>query len=110
MALTIIDTVTNYPEIIRIHNKTAAHVALQFGNAWLSCYPHPIRCIFDQGPEFIGSAFQNMLILHGIKPVPTTIKNHKQVQLVSDSIKEMEMLSTLYSTHIKLKPSSLLPF
>jgi len=74
-ALTVIDTVTNLCEIIRIHNKTAAHVALQFENAWLSRYPRPIECIFDQGGEFIGQAFQQVLQTHGIQPKPTTVKN-----------------------------------
>ena len=60
-ALTIIDTVTNYCEIIRINNKTAAHVGLQFENAWLSRYPRPLKCIFDQGKEFTGEGFQRVL-------------------------------------------------
>jgi hypothetical protein len=38
-ALTIIDTVTNFPEIIRIDSKSSAYIAQQFENAWLSCYP-----------------------------------------------------------------------
>ena len=48
-ALMIIDTVTNYCELIRIDNKSAAHVAQQFENAWLSRYPRPINVVFDQG-------------------------------------------------------------
>eukprot|EP00957_Ditylum_brightwellii_P106665 8137399-Ditylum_brightwellii.AAC.2 len=35
-ALTCIDTVTNLMEMIRINNKTAAHVAQQFENCWIS--------------------------------------------------------------------------
>jgi Integrase zinc binding domain len=35
-ALTIIDMVTNYVEIIRLNNKTAEHVAMQFENNWIA--------------------------------------------------------------------------
>jgi transposase InsO family protein len=58
-----------------VHNKTSAHVALQFENAWLARYPRPIECIFDQGGEFIGRPFQQVLLTHGILPRPTTVKN-----------------------------------
>ena len=74
-ALTVIDTCTNFPELIRINSKSAAHVALQLENAWLTRYPSPVRCIFDQGPEFIGRDFQDCLRRHSIHRHPTTIKN-----------------------------------
>jgi transposase InsO family protein len=74
-ALTIIDTVTNLVELVRIDNKTAAHVALQFENTWLSRYPKPFACIHDQGGEFVGYHFKQMLSRQGIKDVTTTSKN-----------------------------------
>ena len=37
--------------------------------------PRPVECIFDQGGEFIGQAFQQVLQTHGIQPKPTTVKN-----------------------------------
>ena len=73
-ALTVIDTVTNFCEIIRIYDKTARHVGLQLENSWLSRYPRPVRCLFDQGGEFIGHAFTQVLRNHGVKPVPLTVK------------------------------------
>ena len=57
-ALSIIDTVTNLPELVRINTKSAAHVGLQLENAWLSHYPRPQDIIFDQGSEFLGLGFQ----------------------------------------------------
>ena len=39
LALTCIDPVTNITELIRIESKTAAHVAQNFTNVWLSRYP-----------------------------------------------------------------------
>jgi transposase InsO family protein len=74
-ALTIIDTVTNWPEIISIYSKHSSHVGLQLENAWLSRYPRPSRIIYDQGTEFTGWAFQRLINRHGIHGVPTTVKN-----------------------------------
>jgi hypothetical protein len=42
-ALTMIDMVTNLVEVVRIDNKTSAHIALHFENTWLSLYPRPIH-------------------------------------------------------------------
>ena len=74
-ALTIIDLITNLTEIVRIENKTAAHVALLFENTWLARYPRPSHIIYDQGGEFIGFHFQRMLNRQRIKPHPITSKN-----------------------------------
>jgi transposase InsO family protein len=74
-ALTIIDTTTNFPEIIHIDNCSATHVGQQFENAWLSRYPQPLQCIYDQGTEFTGANFQATLCCHGIQAKPTTVKN-----------------------------------
>jgi transposase InsO family protein len=34
-----------------------------------------MRCIHDQGTEFIGANFQYILMCAGIKDVPTTVRN-----------------------------------
>ena len=73
-ALTIIDTVTNLAEIVRTQNTTAQHTAQRFEMAWLSRYPRPMQCIYDQGPEF-SYHFQQMLNRHGIEKHPTSVKN-----------------------------------
>ena len=52
--LTMIDTVTNYLEVIPLRSMTAQHVADTFRNNWLARYPRPMRIIFDQGSEFKG--------------------------------------------------------
>jgi transposase InsO family protein len=74
-ALTCIDPVTNLVELIRINNKTAAHIGAKFEQGWLSRYPRPLRCIHDNGGEFTGEQFQLRLETNGIKDVPTTVKN-----------------------------------
>jgi transposase InsO family protein len=74
-ALTMVDMVTNIVEVVRVSNKTAAHVAMQFENTWLSRYPRPMNVIHDQGGEFIGHKFLQRLQVHGINSRTTTSKN-----------------------------------
>jgi RNase H-like domain found in reverse transcriptase/Integrase zinc binding domain/Reverse transcriptase (RNA-dependent DNA polymerase) len=74
-ALTCIDPATGFAELIRIRNRSSEHVAILFENQWLSRYPRPERCIHDNGGEFIGWSFQQMLQNNQIKDVPTTVKN-----------------------------------
>jgi Integrase zinc binding domain len=74
-ALTCIDPVSNLAELLRIDNKTAAHVAMKFVNNWLARYPRPGRCIHDNGPEFIGFAFKQMLHVNGIADKPVSKLN-----------------------------------
>ena len=82
-ALSIIDTVTNLAELIRISSKSAAHVGLQLENAWLSRYPIPQFLIHDQGPEFKGDGFQAVLERHRIFGRLTTVKNPQANATVS---------------------------
>jgi transposase InsO family protein len=74
-ALTCIDTVTNYPDAIRLRNKTASHVGMQFENLWLARYPRPVCCLHDRGTEFMGADFQLILQRFGIKDVATSVRN-----------------------------------
>jgi transposase InsO family protein len=74
-ALTIIDFVTNLVEIVCLDNQTSQHTAVQFVSAWLSRYPKPISCVYDQGGEFIGWAFQSMLDQYNIQRCPIKTKN-----------------------------------
>jgi hypothetical protein len=74
-ALTCIDMSTNFPEAIRIRSKHASHVGMHFKNIWLSRYPRPMKCIHDQGTEFIGADFQEVLRRAGIKDVPIMVRN-----------------------------------
>jgi len=99
-ALTIIDTVTNLVEIVRLDAMDARYVGQQFNNAWLSRYPRPSRCVYDQGNEFVGYHFQQMLRAHGIKSCPTTVKNpqanaicERMHQAVGNSLRALTSLN-----------------
>ena len=50
-------------------------VADQFANFWLAKYPKPVNFIYDNGKEFIGKAFRDLLDQAGIKKKPCTVKN-----------------------------------
>ena len=53
------------------------HVTEQFENSWLSRYPRPNRCIYDNGKEFVGSDFVKLLAKMGIKDVCTAVLNQQ---------------------------------
>ena len=74
-AITAIDPFIGICEIARLKNKTCAHVATKFYQIWLSRYPRPLRCIHDNGGEFIGQEFQDTLKHYGIQDCATTSKN-----------------------------------
>ena len=58
-AITTVDPFLGLCEIRRIKNKTSAHVATKFYEMWLNRYPRPLRCIHDNGSEFISQEFQD---------------------------------------------------
>ena len=98
-ALTIIDPVTNLVELIRLNNMTAQHVGLQFENTWLARYPKPQYCIYDQGTEFTGYGFLNVLARHNIRGRPITTKNpqanaicERMHQTVGNALRAMSTL------------------
>ncbi len=74
-ALTCIDTTTNLVKVAQIFEKSSYHDATLFEHTWLSQYPKPMQVIHDNGGEFTGFAFQYLLRLLNINPVPTTNKN-----------------------------------
>jgi ribosomal protein L21E len=76
-ALTIIDKASGWPEFVAINNETSLNIALLFDSEWLCRYPRPARVVYDNGAEFTGHEFQELLESYGIKPVSTTVRNPK---------------------------------
>jgi hypothetical protein len=74
-ALTIINTVTNVVELIRVDRKTSDIIARKYAQCWLSHYPWPQRCVHDPGGEFVGIEFHTLLQKCHIKDVCTSAKN-----------------------------------
>jgi transposase InsO family protein len=77
LALTIVDKGTGWPEFVATQSKTSQKIAILFDGAWLCRYPCPSRVIFDNGREFTGGEFQELLHSYGMQPVPITIRNPK---------------------------------
>ena len=74
-ALTMINTVTNLTEIVRVRNTTAQAAATAFEVGWLCRYPRPVRVIHDQGTKFMGENFQAILWQLGIRNAPIGVRN-----------------------------------
>ena len=74
-AVTCIDAIINLPEVIPVENAKSQTVANTFEDHWLSPYPKPRKCVYDNGNEFLGSEFLQMLQRYNITSVPTTVKN-----------------------------------
>ena len=70
-ALTCIDPVTNLVDIILLDgsNPGAQYCGERFEIVWLSRYPKPNRCIYDNGNKFLGRGFQEILEKHKIEGV-----------------------------------------
>jgi hypothetical protein len=61
----------------RQKNKSSYHISILFDSDWLCLYPRPHRVIHDNGTEFTGSDFQELLPSYGIKSKSTTVRNPK---------------------------------
>jgi hypothetical protein len=86
-AVTVIDTVSNLVELVRIDEKTSAHMARKYAPVRLSRYSWLERCVHNNGGEFVGPELQFLLQGCRIKDVPTSRKIHKPIQSVSRCIK-----------------------
>jgi hypothetical protein len=74
-ALTVIDTVSNLIELVRIDEKTPAQVVRKYIQVWLLRYPWPECCVHYNGGEFVGPEFQFLLQGSKIKDAPISSKN-----------------------------------
>jgi len=106
-ALTIMDEVSGWPEIINIETKTSNNIALLVDSEWFCRYPRPLKCIYDNGKEFDSKEFCEMLDSYGVKKSPTTVKNpqgnssHERMHLViAEMLRTQELVIPL-----KIKPS-----
>ena len=66
-------------------------------------YPIPARCVHDNGNEFLGPEFNQMLLRNNIHPVPTTVKNPQSNAIVEHL---HQTLNTIISISIRQHPPS----
>jgi transposase InsO family protein len=69
------DLATGWFEVAKIRNKTSKGTAKKKDQTLFCRYPRPKRCISDNGNEFLGKEFQELLQSYGVKSVATTVKN-----------------------------------
>ncbi|MGH7973972.1 MAG: hypothetical protein ACREBR_00500 [bacterium] len=102
-ALTIIDPSTSWIEIIEIPDKNARTVAIMLDRHWFCRYPRPLFCTYDNGNEFLGFEFQEMLDSYGVLTKPTTIRNPQANAIVERSHQVIgDMLRTKELTRVVL--------
>jgi hypothetical protein len=78
----MLDACTNWVELALIPTANAKSCAIQFDTNWLCRYPRPTAVGHDNGSEFIGEEFQELLSSYDIKSKPTTVKNPTAQALV----------------------------
>ena len=96
---TAVKNATGFPGIIGINNKRSESIARLFGKEWLSRYLRPRRVVYDNGSEFVGYKFQELLDNYAILSVSTTVKNpraNSPVERLHLSIEDMLHNSQLF--------------
>jgi hypothetical protein len=59
----MIDTVSNLVKLVRIDDKTSAHIAKKYAQVWLTQYPWPARRIPNNEGKFMEP--ESQLLLEG---------------------------------------------
>ncbi|KAL7477264.1 hypothetical protein ACHAW6_004570, partial [Cyclotella cf. meneghiniana] len=78
----MVDACTNWTELALIPTASSRVVATQFDMNWLCRYPRPTEVGYDNGKEFTGEEFQELLLSYDITAKPTTVKNPTAQALV----------------------------
>ena len=73
--LAMIDEASAWPEIMPITNKESRNIAEIVVTEWFCRYPRAEYCIHDNGKEFVGEEFEELLESYGVISKPTTVKN-----------------------------------
>ena len=80
--LTIVDHSTAYPELSAIVNKQSEHVAKKTDLIWFCRCLRPQECGHENGAEFAGCPFQEMMHSYVIKSKPDAVKNHEENAII----------------------------
>ncbi len=78
----MVDACTQWADATVLLNSTAKHTAEKFDQVWLCSKPHPQIIVHDNGTEFAGAEFQEMLSSYNIEAKQTTVKNPTANSLV----------------------------
>ena len=103
-ALTMADPASGLFEIVELPNKQAHTTAILLDRTWFSRYPRPMQIIYDNGKEFLGKEFQEMIQSFGVEPAPTTVKNPQANFVERIHLTLGNMLRTMMLEEITLDP------
>ena len=71
----MVERATSWPKFLEARTFTAGYVSLLFDKDWLCRYPRPKMDVHDNGGEFNGFEFQEILSSYAIVAKPTTVNN-----------------------------------
>ena len=66
---------TDWSEFAVMQSGTSKYTAVLFDKHWLCRYPRPRFVIYDNGSEFLGFEFQELITSYRIISKPTTVEN-----------------------------------
>ena len=73
--LSMVDACTAWSKFCRIQTASSLATSSGFDRNWLCRYPRPQKVVHDNGNEFMGCEFQELLDSYGIEAKPMTVKN-----------------------------------
>ena len=89
----MIDQATRWLEVALQQGKESLRTAEIFDREWLCRYPRPRQVVHDQGLEFTGEEFQELLRSYGLKSKPITAKN-PQANAICERV-HLELLNVI---------------
>jgi transposase InsO family protein len=75
------DPATGWFEVAEIKDKTSEGMAKILDQTWFCRYPRPKRCISDNGKEFLGKEFQELLQSYGVNQYLQLSRSLKLISL-----------------------------
>jgi hypothetical protein len=88
--LTMVDACAQWADATVLLNSTAKYAAEKFDQVWLCSKPRPRFIVHNNGTEFTGAEFQEMLSLYNIEAKQTTVKNPTANSLVKQIHSSLE--------------------
>jgi hypothetical protein len=80
--LTMVDACTQLADATDLLNSTAKHAEWKFDQVWPCSKPRPQIIVHNNGTEFTGTEFQEMLSSYNIEAKQTTVKKPTAKSLV----------------------------
>jgi hypothetical protein len=95
--LVIVDSFSKFTLAIPLRNSTASFVCRAIEENWLLVYGHPKRLICDNGVQFRGNEFRNLMASYGIR-ISFTANYHAQANPTERANKTLGTMIRCYIT------------